>query len=87
MKRSSEDVWPGVYFLVEWPGCDFLVMIIGLSALGWDAHAEKPRRVRWRHPGEELPQRECGQCGITLRPGRNSCHWCGWKPDAGAQGV
>ena len=25
---------------------------------------------------------ECGQCGITLKPGRTDCHWCGWQPAA-----
>lgn len=22
---------------------------------------------------------ECGQCGITLKPGRTDCHFCGWQ--------
>lgn len=36
---------------------------------------------------EPPPSRACGGCGIDLRPGRDSCHWCGWeKASAGKQG-
>lgn len=26
------------------------------------------------------PTGECAQCGISLKPGRTGCHWCGWEP-------
>ena len=29
---------------------------------------------------DTIPGPECGQCGISLKPGRKDCHWCGWKP-------
>jgi hypothetical protein len=25
---------------------------------------------------------KCGQCGISLRSGHSSCHWCGWHPSS-----
>ena len=35
-------------------------------------------------PSESIPPEpgdptECGQCGITLKPGRTDCHFCGWQ--------
>lgn len=28
---------------------------------------------------------ECEQCGISLKPRRVRCHWCGWEPEKGAE--
>ena len=30
-------------------------------------------------PRDSIHPYECGQCGITLKPGRTDCHFCGWQ--------
>jgi hypothetical protein len=75
-----------IIYVLSWPLRDLPFVVIALGALGWDLKHEEPPRIFRRPPTEEYPPLRCGQCGITLCPGRHSCHWCGWKPDGSGSG-
>jgi hypothetical protein len=55
-------------FFISWP----------ISLIAWIAF----RPARTNAPPSPPPQPKsnvCGQCGISLRYGQVSCHWCGWN--------
>jgi hypothetical protein len=53
-----------------------VILAVAISTFIWGSNAERPQS----RDDDASPKPECGQCGITLRPGRVSCHWCGWAP-------
>jgi hypothetical protein len=54
-----------------------LVAVIGamiiVKAVFTDANRGRSNTVA------AAPPRECGQCGITLKPRASKCHFCGWE--------